>query len=129
MTLDWFAGLFEGEGYISANKSMPHKWVLGLTSVDRDVLEKVVATVGGKVYGPYKCNVPNRQPQYTWYLGNKKLAVPLLESMLPLLCSRRRKRAQEAIDAHRQHMLNKPSGPGSRGGIGARKRRRKQQQT
>jgi hypothetical protein len=131
MSLDWFAGLFEGEGYISANKATPHKWVMGLTSVDRDVLEKVVTLVGGKIYGPYKCNVPNRQPQYTWYLGNKKHAVPLLKSMLPLLCSRRRQRAQDALSAYETHLATKPTGPGSRGGIGSRKRllMRRQQQS
>ena len=115
MTLDWFAGLFEGEGYISCPKKHPNRWMLGLTSTDLDVLERVVATVGGKIYGPYKNNIPNRKPQWTWYMSKKNKSVPLLESLVPLLCSRRRQRAQEALAAHYEYEATKPKGIGSRG--------------
>lgn len=100
MTFEWFVGLFEGEGYISCPKKHPHRWMLGLSSIDYDVLEKVVAIAGGKIYGPYRNNIPNRKPMFTWYLSRKKDCVQLVEKMLPLLCARRKERAEQALAAH-----------------------------
>ena len=104
MSFEWFVGLFEGEGYISQYKSAsPWNWMLGLSSTDRDVLERVVSIVGGKIYGPYRNNIPNRKPMYTWYISSKMQTVPLLEKMLPLLCSRRKAKAEEVLKLHYEY--------------------------
>lgn len=115
MSIEWLAGLFEGEGYISGPTKLPHQWMLGITSTDYDVLEKVVSIGGGKIYGPYKTGIPNRKPQFTWYLSKKSDSVPLLEKLLPHMCSRRAERAAIALAAHQNYEKNKPRGPGSRG--------------
>ncbi len=108
MTFEWFVGLFEGEGYISASKKTPHLFVLGITSTDRDVLDRVVDIAGGKIYGPYIKEQGRIKPQYTWYLSTKKETVPLLERMIPLLCERRKTRAMAALAAL-ETWQNKPA--------------------
>jgi hypothetical protein len=108
MTFDWFVGLFEGEGYISARKTTPHLFVLGITSTDKDVIERVISIVGGKLYGPYVKQNGRIKDQWTWYLSHKKDSIPLLERMVPLLCSRRKARALEALEAWKNRPEPKP---------------------
>jgi len=92
----WVAGLFEGEGSITAsfdkhqNRFYP-KLTIGTT--DKDVLEKLVKIVGfGKFHGPYKrkSNSFGKKPIYFFQLGDIEQVTYFLRGVWSDLLARRR---------------------------------------
>ena len=98
-SIEWAAGLFEGEGWISPF----HKgWQVAISSTDKDVLEEFLKTVQlGKLYGPYRRTSfkAHYKDQYEWRLTNAPLVFKFLHQFLPYLCIRRSLRASEAIES------------------------------
>jgi hypothetical protein len=96
----WAVGLFEGEGsiHVSVRKG---GWIdrkLSLTSVDEDVIRRFRLAVGvGTVTGPYTDRRGNRQPVWRWDCSRWNDIERVLRQMLPQLCSRRRKKAEEML--------------------------------
>ena len=100
--LAWAAGLFEGEGCFTAWKSYKRKdgktriyLRASMSSTDKDVLEKFVATVGiGKVYNHRDGTVMShpavktQKPSWQWSVSGKQ-AVEVGEMLLPWLGKRR----------------------------------------
>ena len=98
----WAAGLFEGEGSISATperRNVPHGSVwryirLSLGSTDEDVVRRFHEVAGcGSVGGPYQYKA-ERKPHWQWSATGAK-ADAFLEEILPLLGERRQRRAAE----------------------------------
>lgn len=118
----WAAGLFEGEGTIVISKEKTKAKAgnidLALSSVDKDVIDRFYSYMGcGAVYGPYQYGT-NRQPFYRWMAYNSQ-AILVLKLFIPWFCTRRSKRAKEAIIAH-QKRLTRPHYRASRKGIGGK---------
>lgn len=58
------AGLFEGEGTVYTDgQNYPHA---SIRMTDREPLERMLATCGGKLYGPYVQHQQNRKDTYLW---------------------------------------------------------------
>lgn len=119
--LDWAIGLFEGEGTILIKKKPEYQLEVSLTSTDEDVVREFCRVINaGKVYGPYSYD-SIRKPFWKWNLSNGTLVVPFLEKILPLLCTRRRLRAEEAINKWTERQ-GRPHYTVSRKGMGGRPR-------
>lgn len=98
LKLAWFAGLFEGEGTFAFHKNIAK--ALSLTSTDKDVLDKIKEYFGGSIYKEEKRdNKPHWKDVHVWRITGEP-SVKLCLSILPLLCSRRRKRGLEYIDSY-----------------------------
>lgn len=104
-SLEWAAGLFEGEGSISIKLVSDKKGgfygpylEVSLTSTDEDVILSFCRTVGlGRVYGPYKRS--GRKPHWVWAAYQTPEIRGFLEELKPYMHSRRRARIEEALDA------------------------------
>ena len=77
--LPWFAGFFEGEGcfYIS-KKNIAH---LSIQQSDKYNGESVIKILKEKLGG--NINHAGKYQSWTWQLGNSKIIVQIIESILP----------------------------------------------
>lgn len=94
----WACGVFEGEGCITNSRRRDGYYTraLELGSTDRDVVERACLAFGvGKIYGPHAVN--RAKPFHVWRCTNYDDLAPLLERMLPWLCSRRRAAAEALL--------------------------------
>lgn len=105
--LEWFTGLFEGEGCIQIKQSPSIKKeypvYLTIQMTDEDVIASIPEIVGGKTCGPLGPYGTNKKPSWRWQLIAKPLVKELLEKMLPLLGIRRRNKALEALRYIEEH--------------------------
>jgi hypothetical protein len=97
-TLEYAAGLFEGEGYIAmrADGSV----AIGIGMTDEDIVRRFVNVVGGHHssirikpddrYGHYKT-------MYVWETKRADLVKQVLYAFLPMMGHRRRAKALEAL--------------------------------
>jgi hypothetical protein len=120
-TTEWAAGLFEGEGSIvirpSRIGSKSGNLTVSLVSTDKDVVRWFHRVVGfGKIRGPYQYG--KNKPYWQWSAENDAGCSVLIE-LLPYLCSRRKKRAKEALRANKER-LSSPYYRVSRKGMGGR---------
>jgi hypothetical protein len=93
----WFIGLFEGEGSaISDSDGRPR---LQLSTTDHDVVKRVQAFVGGRVYGPYKRSDRKDKPYWKWQLATQLEAGALAKRMLPHLNGRRQRQVRKVLQA------------------------------
>lgn len=110
--LAWFAGLFEGEGWISVSyrhnasrtKRKPYYLMIRMSikMTDLDTLEKVHALFGG---GLASTKVPdNRKPCWTWTLGDKIKCSTLGHLMFPYMSRRRQLKLCSMFDAINDHI-------------------------
>jgi|SRR5450755_1219885 hypothetical protein len=84
--------------------------LIGASSVDRDVLERLARTVPhSRVNGPYVPSEGSRgkKPVWRWSLCVRSPTVELAEQIRPLMSTRR----QEQIDALLAHAATRPYGP------------------
>lgn len=92
----WFAGLFEGEGYVSL---LPGQGIrIGISMTDEDVLIKVHSVFGGRFDNSTK-HEPYRT-LHRWLITNWAEAIPLLKIILPFMGKRRTSKIKEAIVAY-----------------------------
>lgn len=93
-SIEWAAGLFEGEGCIA-----PNELILRMT--DKDIVERFYEAVGCGYVKEYK-NPDKRRPsaktQYVWRTGKKEDKRTILSAMLPLFGNRRAHRALDVLD-------------------------------
>lgn len=97
-SIEWAAGLFEGEGCIDIRR--PRYGVatrLQLSSTDFDVIQDYADTLELKVSGPY-ANGANRKPIYHAGTAKKSEVQRILSLLLPHLGSRRAYKALNALD-------------------------------
>lgn len=93
----WAAGLFEGEGSIIVQRHSPAVR-LSLKSTDEDVVRRLWAIAGGKMYGPYAYIFKDghaRKPFWVWHAELSQVNAIMLQ-FWPWLGERRRARALEA---------------------------------
>jgi hypothetical protein len=91
----WAAGLFEGEGSIWFDRKTVR---MGLNTTDEDVIKKFHEIVGvGSVIGPFHKNI-NHKPFFRWNIAKRIDVANLLHQFIPYLMSRRRAKAQEALN-------------------------------
>ncbi len=103
-SIEWAAGLFEGEGSIvfcnTSGYTFPR---LSLKMCDKDVVQKFGEVVGiQRMNGPYittqmKSN-KHWRPAYEWHTAKKAEVVRILNLFLPYLGDRRAYKALNALD-------------------------------
>ena len=95
-TIEWAAGLFEGEGCITVYKGNYPK--LCLTMTDFDVVEEFFKIVGvGSTYVRPAAK-EHWKDQLTWYVRKRADVKELLEKMLPYFGQRRAEKALSCLD-------------------------------
>lgn len=103
--LAWVAGLFEGEGCVSAivrTHGAP-RLNTSVKMTDLDVLERAQRITGlGKVYGPYQ-RAPHHKPHWQWNVQNAQHAYALVIMLFPWLGSRRRRQVIEKVSLWLTH--------------------------
>lgn len=91
----WFAGLFEGEGYISIARGR-HVYV-GINMCDLDVLQKVREVTGRGYIKERKVYKDHHRRSYTWKVTRYFEAIELLIAIRPHMGARRKARIAEAL--------------------------------
>jgi hypothetical protein len=113
----WAAGLFEGEGSITASRGTAR---LSLKMTDEVVVRNFAAVVGrGMVYGPYQntsLDGYRRKPFWFWVCTGRAESALVLESIGLWLSTRRLARARQlGIDPqprpNRFHVFCRPDSP------------------
>jgi hypothetical protein len=108
-TLAWFAGVFEGEGYIGI--SHLGGITLAISMTDRDVVDRVnnIFPCRHKIL-PIKApshtaNGKLRKPAYTWSIHDPETVKTILRLCLPWFGNRRKAKAQKLL----KHLRTRPS--------------------
>ena len=99
MNIDWFTGLFEGEGCIYKDPRF-NAIRLTLNSTDKDVLQRFFEMANCGSISPIKFP-PSRQhykPAWVWTVWKAQDVKNLLVQMLPILGDRRAHAALDALD-------------------------------
>lgn len=101
--LHWVAGFLEGEGCFGVthvNKNRYTYLTIQVTSVDKDVLERLASATGvGRIDGPHKTRSKLHNPTYAWRCQKQAEAEPLMRKLYPMLGERRRKQIETAFEA------------------------------
>lgn len=109
-SIEWAAGLFEGEGCISINRSRGNQYLtLSLQMVDEDVVrafQEVVGIGGIEHSHPPAHKAAGRQPTFMWRVYGPK-AEEVAWMLAPYLFSRRRKKLADSLTEIRQHRNEK----------------------
>ena len=108
MSIEWAAGLFEGEGSLTRDKRRPATYMLRVEMTDLDVLERFQEVVGyGSIHyndSPSRHKIYNRKPSYIYRLCKRVDIADLLGKMLPYLGLRRAYHALNALDVIDLHL-------------------------
>ena len=93
----WAAGLFEGEGSITNNRTRAK---LNLAMTDKDVVEKFASIIG---YGNVNPKKNHKKPshwkdQWEWSVGKQSEVRRILSLLLPYLGNRRAYKALNILD-------------------------------
>ena len=108
--LAWLAGLYEGEGSVSAIHRAGDRIgaprlcvVIGMT--DYDVIERAQQVVAmGRIFGPYsQGKYPRAKPMWQWRVQRADQATALLLALWPWLHARRRSAAANKIGEWLDH--------------------------
>jgi hypothetical protein len=97
----WFAGLFEGEGWVACLPAGGIVVVIGMT--DKDVLRRVQTLFGGSLNGPYPRKNERAKPMFVWKVSGIRNAELIFELISPFLGERRLAQFTEAIAKWRAH--------------------------
>ena len=106
-SIEWAAGLFEGEGSIT-NSGIYPKLYLAMT--DKDVVDEFMSFIGiGKIH--VRDRAPH-QTQYAWQVTGAQIR-PVLERLLPYLGQRRSYKALNCLDDIDNHLFLKATKNGT----------------
>jgi hypothetical protein len=92
----WLAGLYEGEGHCSQDKTSKHIRVV-ISMTDFDIINRVYQITGIGSVKTYFSTKNNHKPIRTWYVGSRE-SIEFLKIILPWLGERRKQRALECIN-------------------------------
>ena len=97
-TIEWAAGLFEGEGSLSKDKQ--NLWTLKVGMTDEDVVNAFADICELKVNGPYHPTGDRKHHKKYWVTKSKMRSKVryLVEKLLPYLGERRAYNAQNCLD-------------------------------
>ena len=99
-SIEWAAGLFEGEGCIHHRKDKD-SWQLGITMTDQDVMEAVFEVMGvGSLRGPYKKAAHHHKPYYQWRVYSKEDIFKVICDFYPYMGERRREKFDEFLSTY-----------------------------
>ena len=93
-SIDWCAGLFEGEGYLDTYGGYLR---LAIEMTDRDVLEDFAAVFPGGTWYTRK-RKDHWKETHRYQISKQALAKKALTSMLPLFGNRRAHKALDVLD-------------------------------
>ncbi len=97
-TIEWFAGLFEGEGCIYRNDKK-RILVMTIKMTDEDVIREVLKVVKvGRIVKRKPFDNPNWKQIYEWVLTTRNEIIDLSQGILPFLGKRRSKKIKEALE-------------------------------
>ena len=98
MSIDWAAGLFEGEGCIVANRPGKRRYELKLGMTDKDIVSRFAEVIGlGSITFVPSTN-PKHKDQYHWLLTGKSKVRSVLIKLLPFFGERRAYAALNKLD-------------------------------
>lgn len=95
----WAAGLFEGEGHVTANYNAPRgrpRVVVTLSICDKDVFDRFVAIVGVGSVRLERLLPSQHRDRWVWQITGKS-AKPILEMLLPWMGKRRREAVERGL--------------------------------
>lgn len=108
LTLDYIAGFFDGEGYITSSSPRYPRLLIGIENTDLRILEDIAAELGGGVKrrSPRSNEKPVWRTRWEWHLCGRK-AADVLKVLLPHLRVKREQaeiamRFQDHMDFHRR---------------------------
>lgn len=108
----WLAGLFEGEGSVSAvtrQHGGSPKLTLSIKMTDEDVLQRALEVAGvGRLYGPYRSSYPGAKPHWSFNVARSHEAHALLLALRPWLGRRRQAQIDEKVGAWLAHRDGRP---------------------
>jgi hypothetical protein len=91
----WAAGIMEGEGYFSLERSP----MVRVNLTDEDVLRKLYDGLGvGNFSGPHPPTGSQRKPRWTWYVARRRHLEALLRAIRPWMGMRRGKRIDDILE-------------------------------
>jgi hypothetical protein len=100
-SIEWAAGLYEGEGYCSLVKTK--RWKLALKMTDEDVVRAIHKVTGvGNVSGPHHGpSTPSHyKPIYEWAVYKKDDIFKVICDFYPYMCERRRAKFDEFLTTY-----------------------------
>ena len=100
-SIEWAAGLYEGEGFLSRYRV--NCWKLGIKMTDYDVIKAVHETMGvGNVSGPQHSPsaAPHHKPWYNWSVYKKDAIFKVICDFYPYMCERRRAKFDEFLTTY-----------------------------
>ena len=100
-SIEWAAGLFEGEGCISLSQRKGRSRAsasLILDSTDEDVVVKFGQIVGVKCSRYHSPKKPHWKPQWRWDTGKRSEVARILSLLLPYFGNRRAYKALNVLD-------------------------------
>ena len=98
-SIEWAAGLFEGEGCITNMDNKRGRKVCKMQMTDLDVLQTFQEVVGmGGIVGPNKIYKEHHKPSWTWSITGKQDIIKFLSTMLPYFHNRRAYKALNILD-------------------------------
>ena len=97
-SIEWAAGLFEGEGWLCRNGR--YSWELGIEMTDKDVIEEFYRVMGkGTVHldynKPYRIKLGRTKLLHKWRSGPREELYGLIQRLYPYLGERRRSKCDE----------------------------------
>ena len=98
-TIEWAAGLFEGEGSITHTTADGKRYPrLSLGMTDKDVVEEFARVVGYGKVSDAKQQRENWKPRYDWQIVKSSEVTRILIAMLPYFGQRRAYKALNCLD-------------------------------
>ena len=89
-TIEWAAGIIEGEGCFS-NTARGNELKVTVNMTDEDIIHRLHAAMGvGRVYGPYQHSKLAKKPYWRWVVQDKVNATAAMRRLYPLMGNRRR---------------------------------------
>ena len=97
-TIEWFAGLFEGEGCIYRNDKK-RIIVMTIKMTDWDVIQNILRTIKvGRIIKRKPFDNPNWKRTYEWILSNRNDVMDLANEILPFMGNRRSAKIKEVLN-------------------------------
>ena len=98
-TIEWAAGLFEGEGCLTKAPNRPCAYTMEVWSSDKDVIEDFAAIVPyGNIKERAKKREAHHKTMYGWRCFTRQHIKEILVLMLPYLGQRRAYKALNCLD-------------------------------